>query len=89
MRREFFGERLSAISAISAVEHFFTCAEAERHLEVPMIRPQLVFALALVVLTGSLAAAQPPAGGAQPPPPPMTNLQIYPKDTPRPEVVTH
>ena len=52
-----------------------------------MIRSPLLFGLALVVLTGSLAAAQPPAGGAQPPPPPMTNLQIIPKDTPRAQVL--
>ncbi|HMF96998.1 MAG TPA: c-type cytochrome [Vicinamibacterales bacterium] len=31
--------------------------------------------------------AQAPAGG-QPPPPPMTNLQVYPKDIPRPQLVT-
>ena len=52
-----------------------------------MIRSQLLFALALVVLTGSLAAAQAPGGGAQTPPPPMTNLQIIPKDTPRAQVL--
>jgi Flp pilus assembly protein TadD len=45
------------------------------------------FAVAIVVLSGSLVAAQ--AGGAQPaaPPPPMTNLQIIPKDTPRAQVL--
>src|SRR6266545_1280325 len=32
------------------------------------------------------AAQQPPAAGQQPPPP-MSNLQVYPKDTPRPELV--
>jgi len=52
-----------------------------------MIRSQLLFAVALVVLTGSLAAAQAPGGGAQTPPPPMTNLQIIPKDTPRAQVL--
>jgi hypothetical protein len=49
------------------------------------------YALAIVVLSGSLAAAQGGAvtGTAQaaPPPPPMTNLQIIPKDTPRPQVI--
>jgi len=52
-----------------------------------MIRSQPLFAVALVVLTGSLAAAQAPGGGAQTPPPPMTNLQIIPKDTPRAQVL--
>ena len=48
-------------------------------------------ALAIVVLSGSLAAAQggAAAGTAQaaPPQPPMTNLQIIPKDTPRAQVI--
>jgi hypothetical protein len=50
-------------------------------------------AFALLALTASLAFAQAggaaaPAPGAQPaPPPPMTNLQILPKDTPRPQVI--
>jgi Photosynthetic reaction centre cytochrome C subunit/Tetratricopeptide repeat len=48
-------------------------------------------AVGIVVLTSSLAAAQTPGGvtgGAQAaPPPPMTNLQIIPKDTPRPQVL--
>ena len=44
------------------------------------------------MLTTSVAGAQtPPAGGAAgggaPQPPPMTNLQIIPKDTPRPQVI--
>jgi hypothetical protein len=39
-------------------------------------------ALVIVALTGNWASAQPPA------PPPMTNLQIFPKDTPRQQVVT-
>ncbi len=52
-----------------------------------MIRPSLV-AVGLVVLTASLGGAQtPPAGGPPAPPPPMTNLQIIPKDTPRPQVI--
>jgi photosynthetic reaction center cytochrome c subunit/tetratricopeptide repeat protein len=49
------------------------------------------WASGFVVLAASLAAAQPPAGGAGQrggqPPPPMTNLQIIPKDTPRPQVI--
>jgi hypothetical protein len=45
--------------------------------------PALV--LGIVVAAVSSAAAQAPAGGA--PPPPMTNLQIIPKDTPRPQVL--
>ena len=47
-------------------------------------------ALGFVLLTGSLAAVQAPpvTGTAQAaPPPPMTNLQIIPKDTPRPQVI--
>ena len=53
---------------------------------------RLAPALALVGIAASIASAQtpPPAGqqgrGGQPPPP-MTNLQIFPKDTPRPQVV--
>lgn len=39
-------------------------------------------------MVASAAAAQTTTTApAQPPPPPMTNLQIYPKDTPRPEIV--
>jgi photosynthetic reaction center cytochrome c subunit/tetratricopeptide repeat protein len=49
------------------------------------------YAVAVVVLSGSLAAQAPVTGtvsGAQPPAqPPMTNLQIFPKDTPRPQVI--
>jgi hypothetical protein len=51
-----------------------------------MIRSGLAFAF--VALTASLASAQTPAtttGGQAPPP--MTNLQILPKDTPRPQVL--
>jgi hypothetical protein len=45
-------------------------------------------AVGIVVLAGSIGAAQAPAGGGQAaPPPPMTNLQIIPKDTPRPQVI--
>jgi photosynthetic reaction center cytochrome c subunit/tetratricopeptide repeat protein len=50
-------------------------------------------AFGLIVCTASWVAAQaqPPAGGggggAQQPPPPLTNLQIYPKDTARPELI--
>jgi hypothetical protein len=48
------------------------------------------YALGIVVLSASLGAAQAPAGGTAPgaqPPPAMTNLQIIPKDTPRPQVI--
>lgn len=48
-------------------------------------------ALGVVILAGSVAMAQAPAGGGQrsgqPAPPPMTNLQVIPKDTPRPQVI--
>jgi hypothetical protein len=49
-------------------------------------------AVGIVVLAGAIGAAQTPitgtVSGAQPaPPPPMTNLQIIPKDTPRPQVI--
>jgi len=40
-----------------------------------------VMVLGVVTLSAAAAQAQAPA------PPPMTNLQIYPKDTPRPELV--
>jgi len=47
----------------------------------------MAIALGLVSIA-SLAAAQAPAAGAQAAPPPaMTNLQIIPKDTPRPQVL--
>jgi hypothetical protein len=40
-----------------------------------------------IVLCGvAVKAAQAPGGGGQPPPPP-SNLQVLPKDTPRPQVV--
>jgi len=46
-------------------------------------------ALGTLMLTASGATAQTPAAttGGQPAQPPMTNLQIIPKDTPRPQVV--
>src|SRR3954466_9224663 len=46
-------------------------------------------AVGIVVLSASFAAAQGGAttGTAQAAPPPMTNLQIIPKDTPRPQVL--
>jgi photosynthetic reaction center cytochrome c subunit len=45
-------------------------------------------AFGMVVCSVSLASAQgAAAGAAQAPPPPMTNLQIIPKDTPRPQVL--
>jgi hypothetical protein len=53
-----------------------------------MTRPKTSCALAFVLAIASSAAAQtPPAGGQPAPPPPMTNLQIIPKDTPRPQVI--
>lgn len=53
----------------------------------------VVGAMGTLALTSSLALAQAPAGqraggpGGQPPPPPMTNLQIFPKDAPRQQVL--
>jgi hypothetical protein len=46
-------------------------------------------AVAIVVLGGAVGSAQAPAAGGQTPPPqpPTTNLQIIPKDTPRPQVI--
>ncbi len=45
-------------------------------------------AVGVVALAASWAAAQgQPAAGGQQQPPPMTNLQIFPKDTPRPQVI--
>src|SRR5205809_8077223 len=44
-------------------------------------------ALGIVLLTGSLALAQQPARGGQAAPPPMTNLQVFPKDSPRAQVI--
>ena len=48
-------------------------------------------ALVAALLTGSTLLAQAPAGGAQagapPTPAPMTNLQFFPKDTPRAQVL--
>ena len=43
----------------------------------------------VMTLVASAAAAQtpPPAGGQQPPPP-LTNLQVYPKDIPRQQLIT-
>jgi hypothetical protein len=57
--------------------------------EVLMNRLQILLASALVALTTSLAAAQTAATttGGQAPPQPMTNLQVIPKDTPRPQVI--
>jgi hypothetical protein len=42
-------------------------------------------ALGILTLIAAAAAAQTPAG--QPAPPPMTNLQVWPKDTPRAQVL--
>jgi tetratricopeptide (TPR) repeat protein len=44
-------------------------------------------ALGIVLLTGSLALGQQPASAGQAAPPPMTNLQVWPKDTPRAQVI--
>ncbi len=41
-----------------------------------------ILTFGVMTLASSAAVAQ------QPPPPPMTNLQIYPKDTPRADVIT-
>ena len=50
-----------------------------------------IAALGLVLLSGSIALAQAPAGGGQrggaQAPPPMTNLQIFPKDAQRQQVL--
>jgi hypothetical protein len=43
-------------------------------------------AVGIVVLAGAVGAAQAPAGGAQTPPPPA-NLQVLPKDIPRPQLI--
>lgn len=43
--------------------------------------------IGIVVLTLSPALAQSQAGGGQPAPAPMTNLQVFPKDTPRAQVI--
>ena len=47
-----------------------------------------VVASSLFLVCASGALAQQPPAQQQPQAPPMTNLQIYPKDTPRPEIVT-
>jgi hypothetical protein len=47
-----------------------------------------IVGLGIATLVASTAAAQTTTAPAQPaPPPPMTNLQIYPKDTLRPDLV--
>ncbi len=43
-------------------------------------------AFAITVFLAAGAAAQTP-GAPAPPPPPMTNLQVYPKDIPRPQLI--
>jgi hypothetical protein len=51
----------------------------------------LLLIAASVTFAGAIVSAQAPQtapGGGQPAPPPMTNLQVFPKDTPRPQVVT-
>ena len=44
------------------------------------------FGMTTLFATAVAAQTAPAAAPAQPPPP-MTNLQLYPKDTPRPEIV--
>jgi len=52
-----------------------------------MTRPSLGAAVGAFVLAASLTvAAQAPRGGGAPPPP-MTNLQVFPKDIGRPQVL--
>jgi len=46
-----------------------------------------VLVVGVLVSTSAWAGAQAPAAGVLAPPPPMTNLQIIPKDTPRPQVL--
>ena len=46
-----------------------------------------VLALGIVLAGAPLPGAQTPAASPQTAPPPMTNLQIIPKDTPRPQVL--
>jgi hypothetical protein len=43
--------------------------------------------LVMLASAGGWAGAQTPAPAGQPAPPPMTNLQIIPKDKPRPQVL--
>ena len=48
-----------------------------------MKRVSYGIALGIVLLVGSFVSAQNAPGGGQQAPPPMTNLQVWPKDTPR------
>src|SRR6266851_7068491 len=48
--------------------------------------PLTAFAITGLLTTGAAAQTGAPAAPAQPPP--ITNLQVYPKDTPRPELIT-
>src|SRR5882724_6464987 len=64
------------------------------------MKRRVATAIGLLLLGGSIAMAQAPAGGGSSPapgagqrggaqaPPPMTNLQIFPKDAPRQQVLT-
>lgn len=47
-----------------------------------VLSPSAAFAIAMGLPAGAVAQAQPPQA-----PPPMTNLQLYPKDTPRADVI--
>ncbi len=54
-----------------------------------MRRLTVMVAFGMVALAASVTAQTPPASGqAAQQPPPMTNLQLYPKDTPRQEIIT-
>jgi hypothetical protein len=46
-----------------------------------------ITAFGMTTLFASAIAAQTATPAAPAPPPPMTNLQLYPKDTPRPEII--
>jgi tetratricopeptide (TPR) repeat protein len=50
-----------------------------------LLSPLTVFAITAALAAG--VAAQTPAPAQAPPPPPLTNLQVYPKDTPRLELI--
>lgn len=50
-----------------------------------MMRTITVVFFASILLSAAAASAQPPAGGQQPQP--LKNLQVFPKDTPRQQVI--
>lgn len=47
----------------------------------------LLTAVAVTAVLATAAVAQTPAPAQAPPPPPMTNLTVYPKDIPRPQLI--